>query len=221
MSKNEDNDGGGWAEVTTSSSRRRKARSKKTNHPTSSTATADTDITTVPTTATATDTQSMIILVGIPGSGKSTFAQTLSTALPHKYVQVNQDTLKTRPRCLLAARRALDEGKTPIIDRCNFDAEQRKNFRALAAEGSGVPVDCVVFDCGTEECVRRCVGRVGHPTLHKGNARGIVKLMAKSLRVPSLGDWEGFRSVRAVGDVGEADRLAAEYLGADRDGVGT
>lgn len=41
----------------------------------------------------------MIINVGSPGSGKSTFS---TTYLP-KYIRINQDTLKTKEKCYKVA----------------------------------------------------------------------------------------------------------------------
>merc|ERR1740139_527170 len=98
----------------------------------------------------------MLLLVGLPGSGKSTFAEKLQSAKPERYFRVNQDALKTRKKCESACRRALQEGKVPIIDQCNFDAQQRQYFLDIASlhssegmgeETGGVPVECVVFDC--------------------------------------------------------------------------
>ena len=40
----------------------------------------------------------------------------------------------TRPQCVAAARRALVGGCGALIDRCNFDADQRRDFVALARE---------------------------------------------------------------------------------------
>lgn len=49
---------------------------------------------------------------------------------------------------------------------------------------AGLDVDCVVFRLGREECVRRCEERVGHPNVHRGNARGVVTQMWRNLVVP-------------------------------------
>jgi len=59
--------------------------------------------------------QILACLIGIPGSGKTTFAQQV---LGHgAWAWINQDTLGDREACRLAARRALFEGKNIIIDR--------------------------------------------------------------------------------------------------------
>lgn len=49
----------------------------------------------------------------------------------------------TRQQCVSAARRALQSGASCVIDRCNYDADQRKDFVALARlEGCQVGFQC-------------------------------------------------------------------------------
>lgn len=69
----------------------------------------------------------MLVLVGIPGSGKSTFAQSLvqrskAPDSPMRWVAVNQDTIGkgkrgTREQCINAASAALIAGASVIVDR--------------------------------------------------------------------------------------------------------
>lgn len=40
----------------------------------------------------------------------------------------------TRPQCVAAAKAAILAGRGAIIDRCNWDIPQRKDFIALAKE---------------------------------------------------------------------------------------
>jgi len=82
----------------------------------------------------------MILLVGLPGSGKSTFAQTLEVSMPDKFCRINQDQLKTRKKCVSKLKQVLsssDQRLCPIIDRCNFDAKQRSTWYQLAEEAPG------------------------------------------------------------------------------------
>jgi predicted kinase len=75
---------------------------------------------------------SILLLVGLPGSGKSTFANALEKVQPWKYVVVNQDQLKTRQKCLDKTKRILmEEQKCVVIDRCNFNFTQRQYFFEL------------------------------------------------------------------------------------------
>ena len=61
-----------------------------------------------------TDPQTEIVLfVGLPGLGKSTFFR--KHFAPAGYVQVNQDTLGSRQKCIRAAEEALGAGKSCVI----------------------------------------------------------------------------------------------------------
>lgn len=143
--------------------------------------------------------QSMLLLVGLPGSGKSTFGRIVEKCLPWKYARVNQDELSSRQKCINRARSILNQGKCPIVDRCNFDVQQRSHFLQLAAESTTsatVPVDCVVLKIDTQTCLARCRSRRGHPTLPPSKAGFVIHGMAKDWKAPSL--EEGFRSIFVV-----------------------
>ena len=42
--------------------------------------------------------QEVVLLIGPPASGKSTFVK--KYLIPHKYVHINRDTLQTQEKCL-------------------------------------------------------------------------------------------------------------------------
>jgi len=152
--------------------------------------------------------QFILLLVGIPGSGKSTFANKLESGNSSKFVSINQDKLKTRKKCLNVCLRALQEGKVPVIDRCNFDQDQRQYFLDIALNAN-IPVDCIVFDYTKEECLRRCIERIGHPNINKQNARGVISLMTKNFEVPLHN--ETYRNLTTVTSYEEADNVALKY----------
>ena len=99
--------------------------------------------------------QYIIILCGIPGSGKSEFAEKLCRLNPLKFARVSQDVLGSRKKCENACRQSLRDGRIPIIDRCNFDSSQRIHFLSIAAEHK-VAVDCIVFQYSRQ--VRKSIG---------------------------------------------------------------
>jgi AAA domain len=91
----------------------------------------------------------LLLLMGLPGSGKSTLATTLEQAMPYKFVRINQDQLGSRKKCQAKLRSVLwgedkDKDKDddapltiqrcPIIDRCNFDSQQRSTWYTMAEE---------------------------------------------------------------------------------------
>lgn len=107
----------------------------------------------------------VVILVGIPGSGKSTFSRKLVEQAPN-YVRVNQDTIKggrrgSREQCIAAAREALSHSQNVIIDRCNVEASQRRDFTQIAKE-LGCRCYCVVLNLPSEVCKKRAAERIEH-----------------------------------------------------------
>jgi hypothetical protein len=54
-----------------------------------------------------------VLFVGSPGAGKSTFYEKILKSLG--YIRINQDTLKTRDKCLKVAAEHLSEGKSVAI----------------------------------------------------------------------------------------------------------
>lgn len=90
----------------------------------------------------AKDEQELIIMVGQPASGKSTFSNRF--LVPHGYVRVNRDTLKTPAKCLAMVEKALSEGKSAVVDNTNPDPKSRAPYLA-AAKKHKVPVRCFVM----------------------------------------------------------------------------
>ncbi|KAN0009329.1 hypothetical protein ACTFIU_006609 [Dictyostelium citrinum] len=72
----------------------------------------------------------IVISVGYPAAGKSTFARKYFG--PAGYTIINQDTLKNKAACLSAAKTALSQGKSVIIDNTNPTKDVRAEYLALA-----------------------------------------------------------------------------------------
>ena len=86
----------------------------------------------------------LLVMVGYPGSGKSEFVK--KYVLPHKYVYVNQDTLKTKAKCVSTAKTALGSGKSVVIDNTNVDDANRIVYVQMALENGYKHIRCIVFD---------------------------------------------------------------------------
>ena len=151
----------------------------------------------------------MLMLVGIPGSGKSTFSLSLEQAAPHVFARINQDSLGSRKKCEQATRQALSEGKVPIIDRCNFDFQQRKHFVNIAREFN-VPVKVISLELPKQECIRRCQARVNHETIAPGEERVVVEKLYSQFQTPHHD--EGFASVQRLNHVDQVNRVLQEYV---------
>ncbi|KAF7302998.1 hypothetical protein MKEN_01262700 [Mycena kentingensis (nom. inval.)] len=87
-------------------------------------------------------TQELVIFVGYPCLGKSTFFA--KHFEPKGYKRVNQDTLKTRDRCIKAVREALEAGDKCVVDNTNRDVSTRRFYLDVARK-LGIPVRCMVF----------------------------------------------------------------------------
>ncbi|CAB3405710.1 unnamed protein product [Caenorhabditis bovis] len=90
------------------------------------------------------DNLEIIVLVGFPGSGKSSFSRSLAEA--HGYVVINRDTLGTWQKCVAQTKYALNEGKRVIVDNTNPDKESRKRYIDVAKE-LGVECRCFKMNC--------------------------------------------------------------------------
>lgn len=84
----------------------------------------------------------VIIMVGSPASGKSSFAKTYFS----KYIYINRDTLGTWQKCVAALEKALvQENKSAVIDNTNPDVESRKRYIEVAKKHS-IPCRCFVMN---------------------------------------------------------------------------
>jgi len=86
-----------------------------------------------------TGTQEIILLVGSPASGKSSFAK--ESFVSKGYVWINRDTLKTKEKCMKATKEALDKGKSVIVDNTNPTKENR-SFYINEAQKRSLPIHC-------------------------------------------------------------------------------
>lgn len=87
----------------------------------------------------ASNVQDLVVMVGFPASGKSTFARGLAV---HGYEIVNQDELGTFQKVIRVAREHLQAGKSIIIDSTNRSIEKRANYIRLA-KSFKTPVKCI------------------------------------------------------------------------------
>ncbi|XP_068601970.1 bifunctional polynucleotide phosphatase/kinase [Brachionichthys hirsutus] len=90
----------------------------------------------------------VVVAVGFPASGKSTFFHT--HIVPEGYAYINRDTLGSWQSCVSACRRALKEGRSVVVDNTNPDAESRKRYVDVA-KAAGVPCRCFHFSASLEQ----------------------------------------------------------------------
>jgi predicted kinase len=183
--------------------------------------------------------QIVLMLVGLPGSGKSTFAtklmneqgsssssssvSTSSSSSHYHFVHINQDTLGTRQECEHYCRIALQNGHSPIIDRCNFNVQQRKYFLdivhhdislLLHNKKKKIPVHCIVFDFHAQICIQRIQQRQNHPTLSAQDASRVVGYMKNSYQPPIMGNECGIDRRWTIQNQQDCDNLITYLLNA-------
>ncbi|KAG0048775.1 hypothetical protein BGZ83_006308 [Gryganskiella cystojenkinii] len=143
--------------------------------------------------------QRVLLLVGPPGSGKTTFAKALIRDFPN-FVRINQDDLGDRQACeamTLSALQAKNRTQSVVIDRCNFDADQRKVWLGLAKQLNVKEVDVIIMDTEFYHCKTRILARTDHPT-HVEGANG-VDVLHKFLDMMTLPTYfEGFTRIMRV-----------------------
>jgi predicted kinase len=105
-------------------------------------------------------TPTITLLVGPPGSGKSTEANKIRSATDSVYV--NQDSQGHRH--LEIFNRALLEGRDIIVDRMNFNKTQRNRYLE-PAEVYGYLTKIIVLHVPFETCLQRASVRANHETI--------------------------------------------------------
>ena len=87
-------------------------------------------------------TPEVVVFVGFPASGKTTFYKTVMK--PDGYVHVNRDTLGSWQKCVALCEQQLLKGGKVVIDNTNPDVESRNRY-IKCAQKHCVPVRCFQF----------------------------------------------------------------------------
>lgn len=103
----------------------------------------------------------LTILVGPPGSGKSTYAKELES---QGFVRISQDD-QGKSGHMELFQSHITTGADIVVDRMNFDKQQRDKYR-LEAVKNGYTVNFVEFCVPRRICFDRCMTRQGHPTIN-------------------------------------------------------
>ena len=125
--------------------------------------------------------KTMAIMIGIQGSGKSTFCQKyLST-----FYRINLDTLKTRHQEQLAIDECFKCGKNLVIDNTNPTADERRKY-IHRAKKEGYKIVGYFLESKIKDCIERNNQRTGKACIP---AKAIAATSNK-LQLPSYD--EGF-----------------------------
>ncbi len=147
--------------------------------------------------------QTLTLLYGLPGAGKSTYAhppQEVDT------VVISRDVIGGTVKQLVPrVRRLLEEGKSVVLDNTHLTAESRAPFVELA-QSLSIPVHCTVIDTPMETCqinVLRRMWAIHGQCFHtgkKGDAQAYAPVTLyvgrKKAEPPTV--MEGFDSINIL-----------------------
>lgn len=132
----------------------------------------------------------VLILCGLIGSGKSTFAKALQDHFP-SFVRCNQDELGTRRDVEDLVHGTLNKGLSVCVDRTNVDENQRRTWVSLGRRYPGTQIWALVFDTPYDICVARLMTRTDHPTITSPElGLEVLSRFAREFQPPTEG--EGF-----------------------------
>jgi RNA ligase/AAA domain len=160
----------------------------------------------------------MIVMVGLPASGKSTFAEQLETSSDGAWVRICRDDMDskaaTEELCARVALGKMGGNKRCLLDGCHVTPETRKYWLDIAMRPQAV---AIFFNTPVEECKRRAAIRKGHATgdLFSWGGNRIIDSKFKKLVPPTIN--EGFEKVYEVHTTEEANSLLVRMGGASFD----
>lgn len=139
----------------------------------------------------------MVIMIGIQGSGKSTFYQKY---LKEEYIRINLDTLKTRHREQLLMHRCIEDGRNFAIDNTNPTKADRQRYIPLAKE-AGYRIIGYFMESKLQPCIERNNQRTGNAKI----PAAAIAATSNKLQIPGYG--EGFDELYYVKNDGRAMRI--------------
>lgn len=131
----------------------------------------------------------LIIMVGYPGSGKSTFVKKHLTK--NNFIVINQDTLKTQKKCLDNCEKHMILNDNIVIDNTNPDLDIRKLYIDLGKKYN-YNIRCFIMNTTEEHSKHNNMYRY----LYENNKKIsdiVYKVYNKNYSIPQLS--EGFKDI--------------------------
>ena len=137
--------------------------------------------------------KTMVLMMGIQGSGKSTFYQKF---LADDFVRVNLDTLKTRHQERLLIADCIETGRSFVVDNTNPTKEDRQRYIPLA-QSAGYKVVGYFMESKLQACIERNNQRTGTAIIPPT----AIAATSNKLQIPSYA--EGFDALYFVKNDGQ------------------
>lgn len=137
--------------------------------------------------------KTLVIMMGIQGSGKSTFYHAY---LAQDYVRVNLDTLKTRHQEKLLVDKCIADGKNFVVDNTNPTKQDRQRYIGMAKEAQYRVVG-YFMESKLKDCMERNEQRQGKEKI----PRMAIAATSNKLEMPSY--EEGFDELYFVKNDGQ------------------
>ena len=137
--------------------------------------------------------KTMVLMMGLQGSGKSTFYQKF---LADDFVRVNLDTLKTRHQERLLIADCIEAGRSFAVDNTNPTKEDRQRYIPLA-QSAGYKVVGYFMESKLQACIERNNQRTGTAIIPPA----AIAATSNKLQMPSYA--EGFDELYFVKNDGQ------------------
>lgn len=144
-----------------------------------------------PSTTVSPKNKEVVLMVGLPGSGKSHFSKTTMKG----YEILNADTLGSVQACLNKCDQLMKSGRSCVIDNTNVDAETRKKFISLA-KSNGIKCRCFVMNTSPGQISHNLAFRLLTDSKHSKINPMVMNTMKKKFASPALS--EGFDEIVRV-----------------------
>lgn len=147
----------------------------------------------------------LIMMVGLPASGKTTISNLLLTYFDTSIVHLNQDEIGRTGCYDILCKFAKKQDRTIILDRCNLTLSERGEWISTYNSLSSRPILCIHFNAPADVCKKRLSGRKNHDMKNPK----IIDELATKLLPPQI--HEGFCRVEEINEEEDLVILLNEF----------
>lgn len=150
----------------------------------------------------------LLILCGLPGSGKSSFAKTLISN-SNTWIIISQDELG-KNKCEEEFSKAIKTNKNVILDKCNHTKKDRHKWYQMSMLTDSSKCLVIYFDVNKEICIKRVKGRENHETIPIGRGENIVETFNKTFERPNSS--ENIGNIKVISTIEQTNKILS-FLG--------